>query len=268
MAYITVRGNNHFYEVLHPDQADTILLVHGHPFDHTMWRYQYEALTNYRLILPDLKGYGRTDYRFDKIYIEEQALDLALLLDELHIEQVHLMGLSMGGQIIVEFARLFPHRTRSLIICDSNPAGETTESRNNRLQLADSMLSIGMEQYTTQDIHKYLHADTIKNEGLAFLHLRQMMLDTKVEGAVAAHRGRAERRDNSGYLPHITQPALVIVGSDDFFTPVTDMKNVAAALPNGQLVVIENAGHMPNMEQPGVFNKTIVQFYNDQFSFE
>jgi pimeloyl-ACP methyl ester carboxylesterase len=261
MAYIKLRGNNHFYEVYNTDRSETILLVHGHPFNHTMWRYQYNALQNFRLLLPDLKGYGNTDYRFDRIFIEEQALDLALLLDALNIERVHLMGLSMGGQIIVEFARLFPHRTQSLIICDSNPAGETPSSRTARLQLADNMLSIGMEQYTTQDIHKYLHADTIANESPAYLHLRQMMLNTKVEGAVAAHRGRAERRDNFSYLHKIEVPALVIVGSDDFFTPVADMQQVAGELPNAQLVVIENAGHMPNMEQPGAFNETVTQFY-------
>src|SRR2546423_12021848 len=105
MAYIKLRGNNHFFEDLHSNNKETILLVHGHPFDHTMWRYQYDTLKNFRLILPDLKGYGKTDHRFDKIYIEEQALDLAFLLDQLNIERVHLMGLSMGGQIIVEFAR-------------------------------------------------------------------------------------------------------------------------------------------------------------------
>src|SRR5438445_4248719 len=102
MQHIKIRGNNHFYEDLHPDKKDTVLLVHGHPFDHSMWKYQYDSLKNFRLILPDLKGYGKTDYNFPKIYIEEQALDMAFLLDALNIDKVHLIGLSMGGQIIVE----------------------------------------------------------------------------------------------------------------------------------------------------------------------
>ena len=261
MAYIKLRGNNHFFEDLNSNNRETILLVHGHPFDHTMWRYQYDTLKNFRLILPDLKGYGKTDYQFNKIYIEEQALDLAFLLDELNIEQVHLIGLSMGGQIIVEFARLFPHRTKSLIICDSNPSGETPASYQSRLQLADRLISIGMQQYTEQDIYKYLHADTIKSRNEAYTHLWQMMTNTKAEGAAAAHRGRAERRDNFSFLKKIDQPAVIIVGSDDFFTPVADMKMVANEIKNSELVIIENAGHMPNMEQPGIFNHTISKFY-------
>ena len=179
MTSIKLKGNNHFFEDLNPEKEDVILLVHGHPFDHTMWRYQYDALNNFRLILPDLKGYGKTDYNFEKIYIEEHALDLAFLLDTLNIDRVHLIGLSMGGQIIIEFARLFPHRTRSLIICDSNLRGETESAYQQRLELIDRMLLIGMQEYTQQDIHKYLHPVTIENKGEAYHHLFNMMIHTK-----------------------------------------------------------------------------------------
>src|SRR5690625_509468 len=99
MKEIKIRGNKHFYRDLNAEKKETILLVHGHPFDNSMWNYQINALKDFRLILPDLKGYGKTDYAFDKIFIEAQALDLLILLDSLQIEKVHLIGLSMGGQI-------------------------------------------------------------------------------------------------------------------------------------------------------------------------
>ncbi|MEJ2614524.1 MAG: alpha/beta hydrolase [Ignavibacteriaceae bacterium] len=130
-------------------------MIHGHPFDHSVWNYQLEALKDFRLILPDLTGYGKTDSKAQKIFIEEQALDLAILLDELKIQRVHLIGLSMGGQIIVEFTRLFPDRVISLVICDSTPTGETKPSYYKRLDLAERIQSIGMQQYTEKDIHKY-----------------------------------------------------------------------------------------------------------------
>ena len=106
------------------------------------------------------------NYLFDKIYIEEQAFDIALLLDELGIEKVHLIGLSMGGQILIEFYRLFPNRVKSLIVCASSPRGETDEKYKNRLALAQKIQQIGMEQYTKEDIHKYLAKKTVeeKNE--------------------------------------------------------------------------------------------------------
>lgn len=256
-----IRGSNLFYRDLNPENKDTILLVHGHPFDNSMWDYQLDALKKFRLILPDLKGYGKTDYKFDKIFIEEQALDLSILLDNLQIEKVHLIGLSMGGQIIVEFARLFPHRTLSLIICDSNPSAENETSYKNRLQLADRIDAIGMKEYTNNDIHNYLYKNTIENNKEVYEHLYQMMIATKTQGSVASHRGRAERRNNYPFLSSIKVPVLVVVGDNDFFTPVSEMKDIAEQIENAEFAVITNAGHIPNMEQPDIFNKTITDFY-------
>ncbi len=262
MKHVQIRGYNYYFEDINADNEEAILLVHGHPFDHTMWNYQVETLKNFRLILPDLNGYGKTNCKFPKIFIEEQALDLALLLDELKIQKVHLIGLSMGGQIIVEFTRLFPDRVISLVICDSSPAGETKSSYFKRLELADRILSIGMKEYTEHDIHKYLHPNTIKEKGTAYKHLYQMMIDTKIEGAVAAIRGRADRRDNFNYLKKIKVPSLIVVGDNDFFTPPPELDAVAKQIPNSRFEIIPNAGHIPNMEQPEIFNKLLTDFYS------
>ena len=262
MKHVQIRGYNHFFEDIHQDKEEVILMIHGHPFDHSMWNFQIEALNNFRLILPDLTGYGKTDYKAPKIFIEEQALDLAILLDEIKIPKVHLIGLSMGGQIIVEFTRLFPDRVISLVICDSSPAGETKPSYYKRLDLAERIQSIGMQQYTEKDIHKYLHPDTIKEKGSAFNRVYQMMINSNLEGAVASLRGRADRRDNFNFLRRINVPALVIVGESDSFTPPEQMEVVAKQIPGSIFEIIPNAGHVPNLEQPEVFNKLLEGFYN------
>jgi pimeloyl-ACP methyl ester carboxylesterase len=261
MPQVKIRGCHFNYEIKNEHGQETILLVHGHPFDHTMWDYQQAALPSFRLLLPDLKGYGKTDFDFDKIFIEEQALDLTLLLDFLQIEKVHLIGLSMGGQIIVEFCRLFPHRTKSLIICNSDPSAETEASCKDRLQLANTISEIGMEAYTKAAIHKYLHPDTITNNAEVYDHLYSMMVHTKSQGAAASHRGRAERRDNYGYLQKITIPVLVIGGTHDFFTPPAEIKRMASTIPSARCEIIEGAGHLPNMEQPALFNEVLQDFY-------
>ncbi len=264
MQHIKLRGINFYYEDINPDKKEIILLVHGHPFDHSMWKYQINALNKFRLILPDLKGYGKSDYKFEKIYIEDHALELAFLLDELKIDKVHLIGLSMGGQIIVEFIRLFPHKVLSLVISNSNPSGENESSYKNRLSLADDMLTIGMAEYTKQDIHKYIHRDTITENIEAYNHLYKMMINTKIEGAVASHRGRAERRDNFNYLKEITVPTLVIAGEEDFFTPVKDMQEITNQIQGSKFAVVKKAGHLPNMEQPEIFNSLLKEFYQEK----
>lgn len=262
MTSIKIRGIKWKYEELHPHKKEVILLIHGHPFNHTMWKYQYEALKDFRLLLPDLKGYGQSAYDFDKIYIEEQALDLALLLDELGIDKVHLIGLSMGGQIIIEFTRLFPQRVQSLVIAASTPTGETPKSYANRLMVAETIANIGMLEYTKTDIHKYINLEAIKESSDTYQHLFSMMTETTVQGAVASHKGRAERRDNFDFLKHIHQPSLVIAGAKDYFFKVEDIEKVANELPNSQFVRIEKSGHLPNMEKPNLFNQIILAFYD------
>jgi pimeloyl-ACP methyl ester carboxylesterase len=261
MTKIKIRGSNHFYRDLNPEKEETILLVHGHPFDNTMWNYQTDALKDFRLILPDLKGYGKTDYAFDKIFIEEQALDLVILLDNLQIEKVHLIGLSMGGQISLEFARLFPHRALSLILCDCDPSAETETAYHNRLALANKIDAAGMKEYTDNEIHNYLHKDTIENNKEVYQHLYEMMTATQKQGAVASHKGRAERRDNYPFLSSIKVPTLVVAGDNDIFTPVAAMKAIAGQIKTSEFVIIPNCGHMPNMEQPAIFNGAITGFY-------
>ncbi len=262
MPHAKIRGQQQVYQDLHSSQSQALLLVHGHPFNHSMWRYQFEALADYRLIVPDLKGYGQSEYTKERIFIEDQALDLALLLDHLGIEQVHLMGLSMGGQIIVEFARLFPARVKSLIICASSPKAENTESYQNRLALADYIEQVGMAEYTDRDIKKYLHPQTPEKDPAVFEHLDQMMRTTPSAGAVAAHQGRAERRDNFPYLPQLKAPVLVIAGAEDFFFSQTEMEAVAAQIPQAHYHVIPDTGHLPNMENPVIFNERLLEFLN------
>ncbi|MFC7612812.1 alpha/beta fold hydrolase [Actinokineospora soli] len=79
-------------------------------------------------------------------------------------------------------------------------------------------------------------------------------------GAAAAQRGRADRPDYIPSLRAATVPALVVVGSDDEFTPVPVARETAEALPNGRLLVVEGAAHMPNLERPEVFNAALAEF--------
>jgi len=242
MNYQKIRGHKIAFKDLNPQNKEVILLVHGHPFDHTMWDYQHEALKDFRLLLPDLKGYGQSATNFEQIFIENQALDLVLLLDELGIEKVHLIGLSMGGQIIIEFQRLFPTRVKSLIIAASTPTAETEESHSNRLALAATIQEIGMLRYTQKDIHKYINLEAIRGDSEVYQHLFKMMTKTTVAGAVAAHRGRAERRDNFEYLKNINVPTLVIAGEKDYFFSLEVVEKVANEIPNAQFEMIQDSG--------------------------
>ena len=235
-----------------------VLLVHGHPFDRSMWAPQLAALPalGYRAIAPDLRGYGESPVTPGTVPFSRHIDDLVDLLDYVDVARPVLCGLSMGGQLVMEFHRVYPDRVRALVLADTTPHPETPESRRNRLAMADQLDREGMQGYADDVIWKMVSPDN-PEVGAVVL---PMMAAAPAAGAAAAQRGRADRPD---YLPSLraaTVPGLVVVGSDDEFTPVPVAQETADALPDGKLLVVEGAAHMPNLERPEVFNAALAEF--------
>jgi len=240
--------------------APPLVFIHGHPFNRTMWAEQVAHFKNdYRLILPDLRGYGESGITQPRVLLDEMALDIIHLLDELNIANAAFIGLSMGGQIVLDLYRLIPHRFTALVIVDSDARAETPESAARRLTTADEILRIGMIQHTADTIHKYIAPASMNNPAV-YDPLYKMMTTTNPQGAAAAHKGRALRRDHTTILPSIHVPALIVVGSEDFFTPIPIARLMSDNIPGATLAVIQGAGHLPNMEAPAEFNNVLSSF--------
>ncbi|WP_180686124.1 alpha/beta fold hydrolase [Streptomyces gossypiisoli] len=235
-----------------------LVLVHGHPFDHTMWAPQIAAFAaERRVIAPDLRGYGASPVTPGITPLSVFAQDIGDLLEELEVESYILAGLSMGGQIAMECYARFGDRVRGLVLADTFPAAETPEGRRARNAMADRLLREGMRGYADEVLEKMVApyaAPQVK------AHVHRMMTGTPPEGAAAALRGRAERPDYRDLLTRVTVPALVVVGADDAYTPVSDARAMHAALPDSTLHVIESAAHMPNLERPDDFNAALREF--------
>ncbi|MFF1705828.1 alpha/beta fold hydrolase [Streptomyces sp. NPDC058252] len=235
-----------------------LVLIHGHPFDHTMWAPQITAFAaGRRVIAPDLRGYGASPVIPGVTPLSAFAEDVAALLDELGEAEFVLAGLSMGGQIVMECYRQFPARIRGLVLADTFASAETPEGKKVRNEMADRLLREGMRGYADEVLHKMVapYADA---EVAA--HVHRMMTSTPPEGAAAALRGRAERPDYRDLLTRVTVPALVVVGADDEYTPVADAAALHAALPDSTLHVVESAAHMPNLERAEEFNGVLADF--------
>ncbi|MEV6167890.1 alpha/beta hydrolase [Streptomyces sp. NPDC051954] len=235
-----------------------LVLVHGHPFDRTMWTPQIERFSSDRRVLaPDLRGYGASPVIPGLTSLSDFARDIEALLDELKVREFVLAGLSMGGQIAMECYRLFPERIRGLVLADTFPAAETAEGKVLRNEMADRLPAEGMGGYADEVLEKMV-APYASPEVKA--HVHRMMTATPPEGAAAALRGRAERPDYRTLLTRVTVPALVVVGADDEYTPVRDAEEMHAALADSTLRVVEGAAHMPNLERPAEFNDALQEF--------
>ncbi|MFC6062330.1 alpha/beta fold hydrolase [Streptomyces ochraceiscleroticus] len=243
-------------------EGPPVLLVHGHPFDRTMWAPQtaFLAGNGFRVVVPDLRGYGGSPATGPLDGLADFSRDLAALLDHLGVDEpVVLGGLSMGGQIALDFCRLFPARVRGLLLADTSAPAETEDGRKWRHTLADRLLHEGLTPYADEVLDKMIEPRTIADRPDVAAHVRHMMRGTSPEGAAAALRGRAERPDYTALLPRITVPALVVVGSEDTYTPLADAQYLHDRLPDSVLTVVEGAAHMPNLERPGVFNAALAE---------
>ncbi|WP_406059901.1 alpha/beta hydrolase [Streptomyces sp. NBC_01077] len=245
-------------EIHYEDRGEgpALLLVHGHPFDHTMWQPQIDRFSRtHRVIAPDLRGYGATPLGAhpDSTDLGVFAEDLVDLLDDLKIEQCVLAGLSMGGQIAMELYRRHPGRIRGLVLADTFPAAETDEGRTARNAMADRLLAEGMSGYADEVLDRMVAPYNTH----AAPHVHRMMRETDPVGAAAALRGRAERPDYRETLTTVPFPALVVVGRDDTYTPVADAEDMCTLLPHATLAVVERAAHLPNLERPEEFDAVL-----------
>jgi pimeloyl-ACP methyl ester carboxylesterase len=262
MTSIALRGTTLHYDDTGPSTGLPVLLIHGHPFNRTLWAPQVEALVaaGHRVIAPDLRGYGESGVEAGTVYLADFADDLVGLLDHLGIEQAVVGGVSMGGQIAMELQRGHAHRVSALVLSDTSAPAETEEGKAFRNRLADRLLTEGMGGYADEVIGKMLADYNVTAMPDVAEHVLRMMRATDPRGAAAALRGRAERPDYRDTLGAVRSPVLIVVGADDVYTPVSDAETIRELVPHAVLTVIDGAGHLPGAEQPARFNAALLDF--------
>jgi 3-oxoadipate enol-lactonase len=241
-----------------------VLLLHGFPFNRSMWHEQVEALTpRYRVITPDLRGHGETMVTGGPATMEEMARDVAALMETLEISRATVGGLSMGGYVALALYKLFPLRVRALMLADTRAQADTEEARENREQQAEKALNEGMGSVAEAMLPKLLSPRTMAQRPQVVARVREMIVNTKPEGAAAAQRGMAQRSDQFPFLWRIIAPTLIVVGREDAITPVSDSERMHREIGGSRLAVVEDAGHLSNLEQPESFNRVLTKFLRD-----
>ena len=238
-----------------------IVLIHGYPFNRSLWTEQAEALrSKYRVVTPDLRGFGESDSSAGPATMTRMAEDVATLMDELGIDQAVIGGLSMGGYVALAFARMFPARLKALVLADTRAQADTEEGKQTRFQQAEKATSEGMAGIADAMLPKLLTPETVSKRPELVKRVRDMMLKTKPEGAAGALLGMAERDDQTEFISSILVPTLILVGREDAITPVADSEKMQSRIEGSRLVVIENAGHVSNLEQTEQFNDALLGF--------
>ncbi|MFD1213680.1 alpha/beta fold hydrolase [Arthrobacter sp. GCM10027362] len=251
------------YTDSNPDAGtgNVLLLLHGHAFDRSMWDGQVQRFTaaGWRVIAPDLRGFGESEVTAGIVYTEEFAADAVGLLDRLEIDRAVVLGYSMGGQVAMEIQHSHPERVRALVIVDTVPQAEDTAGRRRRHTTADRLIAEGMHGYAADVLGVMIAAYNVEKLPEVADKVLQMIRRSPAAGSAAAMRGRAERRDFTDTLRAVEVPALVIAGADDAFDGGAAAR-MHELMPHSTLATIDGAGHTPSLEQPEEFNRALGSF--------
>ena len=236
-----------------------VLLVHGFPLDRSMWQHQINAWSDrFRLIVPDLPGFGESQFMGDQWTLASMADELAGLLDHLQIPQITYCGLSMGGYIGWQFWQLHPQRFNRLIACNTRAAADTEIVRRARSMQAAMVLEQGIGNLAAEMIPRLFafadHPDRSRDYQQAISSVRNMIQNTDPKMIAAAQRAMAERPDATEWLPKIEIPILFVGGQYDQITPSDEMKQNQTLARCGQWIEIADAGHLTPLENPTAFN--------------
>ncbi len=240
-----------------------VIFLHAFPLNRGMWDGDIAVLLSeqrYRLVSLDWRGFGESDIPNDISTMELFADDVAGLMDQLGIEKAVLCGLSMGGYAAFAFLRKYPLRLSGLILADTKPAADTPEAQANRENVAQLAESKGTGAIADLQLPRLLSDYTRQHHPEVEIRVRQMIKSATAQGIAAASRGMVLRADSSALLANIACPTLVIVGEQDVLTPPAIALEYAAKIVGAQYIVIPQAGHLSNLEQPDTFVSAVGGF--------
>ena len=244
------------------DCGPVLMLVHGFPLDHTMWKFQIEAFADRcRVIAVDLRGFGESSSQDETVTMERYADDCALLLDDLEIrEPITYCGLSMGGYVGWQFWKRHRPRLERFVLCDTKAKADNDEVARGRQRMAYEVLAKGAGIVVDSMLPRLFAPATFRNHPERVADLERVMRATSPSAIAAALRGMASRMDVTGWLASIELPTLVICGVEDEISRPEEMEAIAGAMPAARFVCLPEAGHMSPLENPDAFNRSLEAF--------
>ena len=256
---IEANGIRMNYELSGAQDAPTLVLSHSLGCSLDMWDAQVPVLQDrFRVLRYDTRGHGGTDAPEGPYTMALLGKDALTLLEVLGIDEVHWIGLSMGGMIGQYIALNYAHRFKSMVLCDT--AGSMPEEKqplwDERIHAARQK---GMGALVEATMERWFTRSFLDRHPPEVDRIREQFLSTPVTGYIGCTEA-IRRIDFLDGLSQVGLPTLVMVGAEDPATPVEAARAIHERLPDAKLVVLPSAAHLSNVEQAGAFNRSLLQF--------
>lgn len=238
-----------------------LLFLHAFPLHRRMWAAQLAALAGHaHCIAPDLRGFGESTSA-PPYTMDQYADDAIALLDTLGaVEPAVVCGLSLGGYVAFALWRRHAARIRGLILADTRPSDDTSDTRRNRAALIETAQTRGSAAIAELQAQSLLSAHTVERSPELLDSVRAMIAAQSPEAIVGGTQAMLDRPDSTATLGTITVPTLVIVGADDEITPPAVAQAMHEAIPGSRMERLPRAGHLSNLERPAAFNGVVAEF--------
>jgi pimeloyl-ACP methyl ester carboxylesterase len=240
-----------------------LVLLHGYVGDgRSTWRPQIDDLSDtFMVVAWDAPGAGRSSDPPESFGVDGYADCLAGFLDNLGIDRAHVVGLSFGGALALDFARRHPAVPTSLVLASAYAGwrGSLPEQvAEQRLQQALALADLAPEQLV-EVLLPTMFSDGTPAESVDAFGAAMLALHPAGFRAMA----RASAEDLQDALPEISVPTLLIYGDNDVRAPLGVAEDLHASIAGSVLVVLRGAGHVCNIEAPDAFNASIRRFLGD-----
>jgi pimeloyl-ACP methyl ester carboxylesterase len=235
-----------------------------------MFAEQHAGLApRFRVITPDLRGFGGSPPGGDPASLARPSLDIAAddvvrSLDRLELDRVVLGGVSMGGYVAMALLRRHPERVRALLLVDTKASADPEPAAANRLRIAGAVEAAGSSESLLDEVFPKLLGETsVLKRPEVVDAVRDQVRQAPPRSVAWAQRAMAVRGDSFDTLRGARIPALVVMGEEDQFAVLDDAQAMVDALPEGRLVVLPGAGHLAPLEDPTAFNAAAIAFLDE-----
>ena len=236
-----------------------LVFVHGAASDSRLWRPQLAALADeFTVVAWDEPGAGQSEDVPAGFGLTDYADCLAALVDALELGPAHVAGLSWGGTVVQELYRLRPGTVATLILVDTYAGWKGSlpeEELRARIAHAEATFEAPTEHF--DPTLPGLFSEDPPEEAVAALE--EMAAEVRPESMKTSLTAMAQA-DLRDLLPGIAVPTLLVWGEQDARSPLSVARQFEEAIPDTTLVVIPDAGHVSNLEQPERFNEAVRRF--------
>lgn len=261
--YVNLEGGKVYYETA--GEGETLVLSHAGFVDSRMWNSQWDDLSkHYRVIRFDMRGFGKSDRLTAPV---SRRQDLYQLLKHLEIKRTHLLGCSMSGTTVIDFALEYPDMVASLIPVSADPSGFEMEGPPppNLMEMFEAVQHGDLARASELQLRLWIDGG-FRQPNQVDPKVRQLAADMNkifVEnGTFAMDQQPVDPLDPPAIerLGDLKMPALIIVGALDHPELLRAADIMAARIKGAKKVTIPDAGHMPNMDKPAEFNQAVLSF--------